>query len=174
MKSYISQACFGNFLYMKTIQSIAKGLKSTEEVVQLHKNSIGSKIPDVICSRRLKNWGRDTLWRSDMWYDVLQPETAPRAQFSEAFYRKWKNTRLPFWTTESRGWWNLGRWPKVIVRELWIRTCEVGVVWGIDEIVREGLRHIFIQIQFLRWNDSIFFSTQIAHKAIHWYLSWRK
>lgn len=36
------------------------------------------------------------------------------------------------------------------VKELQSPTCEVGVVRGIDEIVRKGLRHIFIQIQFLR------------------------
>lgn len=60
------------------------------------------------------------------------------------------------------------------VKELQSHTCEVGVVRGINEIVRKGLRHIFIQIQFLRWNNSVFFSTQIAHKPVHWYLSWRQ
>lgn len=54
------------------------------------------------------------------------------------------------------------------------RTCEVGVVWGIDEIVGQGLWHVFIQIQFLRRNDSVFFSAQVAHESIHWHLPWRK
>lgn len=95
---------------------------------------------------------------------------------SQRHFTRNKQTKICFylWVIESRGWWNLVRLAKVTVKELLIHTCEVGVVWGINEIVRKGLRHIFIQIQFLRWNNSIFFSTQIAHKSIHWYLSWRK
>lgn len=69
---------------MKTVQSIAKGLKSTEEAVQLHKNSIGPKIPDEICSRRLKNWERDMLWRSDMvsYSRKLLPELSSQRCFT--------------------------------------------------------------------------------------------
>lgn len=56
----LSYICFRNFLYKKTVQrlgNMANGLKSTEGV-QLHKNSIGPKIADVIHIRRLKNWKR--------------------------------------------------------------------------------------------------------------------
>lgn len=126
----------------------------------------------MIHFRRLKSWEGDTLWRNCLLQ--AEPLVPGFSSYRSVISRKWKKTHLPFWTTETRGWWNLVTLAKVIVKEIWIHTCEVGVVWGIDEIVRKGLRHIFIQIQFLRWNDSVFFSTQIAHKAIHWYLSWKK
>ena len=48
-----------------------------------------------------------------------------------------------------------------------VRTCEVCVVWGVDEIVGEGKGHVFTLVQLLRWDDAVLFSVQVPGEAFH-------
>ncbi len=52
-----------------------------------------------------------------------------------------------------------------------VHTCEVCVVWGIDEIVGEGKGHVLALVQLLRRDDAVFLPTQIPGKAFHWDLT---
>lgn len=42
---------------------------------------------------------------------------------------------------------------------MYVRTCEVCVVWGVDEIVREGKGHVFTLVQLLRGDDGVLLPT---------------
>lgn len=46
-------------------------------------------------------------------------------------------------------------------------TCEVRVVWGVDEIVGEGEGHVFALVQLLRWDDAVLLSAQILGESFH-------
>lgn len=50
-------------------------------------------------------------------------------------------------------------------------TCEVRVVRGVNEIVREGEGHVFALVQLLRRDDAVLLAVQIPGKAFHRYLT---
>lgn len=47
-----------------------------------------------------------------------------------------------------------------------MRTCQVGVVRRVDEVVRQGEAHIFRLVQLLWRDDSILIAGQIAGEAL--------
>lgn len=46
-------------------------------------------------------------------------------------------------------------------------TCEVRVVRGVNEIVREGEGHVFALVQLLRRDDAVLLAAQIPGEAFH-------
>lgn len=54
---------------------------------------------------------------------------------------------------------------------MYVLTCEVCVVWGVDEIVREGKGHVFTLVQLLRRNDAVLFCIQVPGEAFCWDLT---
>lgn len=74
---------------------------------------------------------------------------------------------------DQSGGKSAGIWLHTRQRELLIlvRTCEVCVVWGVDEIMRKREGHVFALVQLLRRNDAVLFPIQVPGEAFHWDLT---
>lgn len=46
-------------------------------------------------------------------------------------------------------------------------TCEVRVVRGVNEIVREGKGHVFALVQLLGGDDAVLLAVQVPGEAFH-------
>lgn len=51
------------------------------------------------------------------------------------------------------------------LRAVWGSTCEVSVVGGVDEVVRERLGHVVQDVQLLWGHDGVFLPSQILAEA---------
>ena len=47
------------------------------------------------------------------------------------------------------------------------RTCEVGVVRGVDEVVGQRHGHVLALVQLLRRDDAVLLTAQVPGEAVH-------
>lgn len=60
-----------------------------------------------------------------------------------------------------------------VCNSLDVGTCEVCVVWGVDEVVRQWLVHVVDDVQPLWRYDAVFVPSQIPSESLQTDLVWR-